>query len=321
MKNKHILITGLGFIGTHLAIELFNMGYEVTGLDIKHPDDNKLLMEFRDESNDETKDELEKRFHLMKVDLTDNSLYQEKYEFKDFDLIYHLASPIGVNNIMNNPNRTLRAANDINRFIDTIAEDFKIPVVYSSSSEVHGIGKINDRSNYNVKKVTDSPRWSYAAAKIHGEATFMYGYYPSAIVRFFNVVGKGQTAPGMVIPTFIKQAKANQVLTILEDGVRSYCDIREAVQYLIPIGLDLMNNKFKSKYNKQDFNIGNGDNNISAYNLATLIITLLKSKSIIERKDTKEAIPERILQQDKQLLLDMNIEKISLSDIINNLKD
>jgi len=149
---KKILVTGgQGVIGTHLCIELFKMGYEVASLDISHPDDNELLMKFRDESNDEERDDLDNRFQLMKVDLTDDRLYQERHEFKDFDLIYHLASPIGVDNIMNHPNETLKSATLINQFIDNIAEMFKIPVVYSSSSEVHGIGVINDKSNYNVK--------------------------------------------------------------------------------------------------------------------------------------------------------------------------
>jgi UDP-glucose 4-epimerase len=60
--------------------------------------------------------------------------------------------------------------------------------------------------------------------------------FPSVIVRFFNVVGPGQSsAYGMVLPRFVEAAKAGRNLIIYGDGkqVRSFCHITDAIDALI----------------------------------------------------------------------------------------
>jgi UDP-glucose 4-epimerase len=320
---KKIFITGAsGFIGSHLAIDLFKKGYHVIGGD-KMLEPSQVLKDFRDSCVGDEIKELEERLELFTMDFSDERLYRQLDTFKDVSLIYHLASPVGVKTITNNSGETLREATKINMFVDEVCEKFNIPVVYSSSSEVHGSGTIDDESIYKIKKLEDSPRWSYAAAKVHGEFLFGTGTYPSAIIRFFNVIGKGQTTKGMVVPTFIEAALKNEPLIILEDGVRSYCDIREAIDYIVPIGIHLMLERENSPFNLGDFNIGNVYNVCYATILAEKIIQIFESNSVIEQsEDYKEsnALKNRVLKMDNELLLDMEVENISLDDILYNIK-
>lgn len=319
---KKIFITGIsGFIGSHLAIDLFEKGYHIIGGDITHTP-CKTLLEYKDSYHDQ--EDLKNRFKLYKIDFSDSRLYNNLEFFKDIDLIYHLASPIGVRNVIENSGTILRQSTKINSFIDTVCEKYNIPIVYSSSSEVHGSGVINSESNYNIKKFNESPRWSYAAAKTHGEFLYLSSVYPSIIIRFFNVVGKGQVTKGMVIPTFVNAAKNNEDLIILENGTRSYCDVREALEYIVPIGIDLMDNKLQSKYSNENFNIGNTENNISADTLAKKIIDIFDSKSKITYDSNYmdyEELPLRQLEQDNELMLDIEVTNIKLEDILLNIKD
>ena len=44
--------------------------------------------------------------------------------------------------------------------------------------------------------------------------------FPNVIIRFFNVVGKGQVADyGHVLPKFIQQAKNNEMETLLRKNI------------------------------------------------------------------------------------------------------
>ena len=55
------------------------------------------------------------------------------------------------------------------------------------------------------------------------------------VVRFFNVVGPNQTGKyGMVVPRFVKQALANEPLTVFGDGsqIRAFTDVRDVVNML-----------------------------------------------------------------------------------------
>ena len=316
----NIFISGCGgFIGSNLAIKLFKEGHTIYGGDIKGP--NKLLTDFRDTYED--REDFLNRMNMYDMDFTSNNVKKEIFKKWNIDLIYHLASPIGVKNIIENSNKTLRDANKINTFFDEVCSEFNIPIIFSSSSEVFGSGEIDINSIYSIKKYSDSPRWTYAAAKTHAEFLFQSGNYPSTVVRFFNVVGIGQTTKGMVIPTFMEQAKKGKALTVLENGIRSYCDIREAIDYIVPIGISLGKFKSESKYNKKDYNIGNSKNIISAEELAKKIIKLYNSNSIISRDSIKynvDALPVRKLLDYDADFKD-NVTVYDIDEILQNLKD
>ncbi len=318
--REQIFITGInGFIGSHLAIKLFEEGYHIIGGDIA-TEPNQILIDYSNSLDTVTREKFIKYIELFVIDF---SKAYNTSAYKNIKLIYHLASPIGVKNIINNSGKTLRDSDKINSYVDKICESYDIPVVYSSSSEVFGSAVVTDDSHYNIKKFKDSPRWSYAAAKVHGEFLFNTGSYPSSIVRFFNVIGPGQVTDGMVVPTFISAAKKDEPLNILEDGIRCYCDIREAIEYIVPIGLSLLKKKHDSKFNKKDYNIGNENNSYNVTHLAERIIETFDSNSkIIYDEDYKDSniLKIRELKIESEELLDLDVDNFTLDEILENIR-
>ena len=87
---------------------------------------------------------------------------------------------------------------------------------------------------------------------------------------------------GMVLPTFVNRAKADQDLVVYGTGTqsRSFCDIRDAVEML-----ELL---VTEQHVNETYNIGNSDNLISMYNLAQLVKDVVGSNSRIVRRDYKQ---------------------------------
>ncbi len=306
-----ILITGAnGFIGSHLCIKLFEAGHEVVGID-KTEFVSDILLTYKINYQEEEK--LKQNLAMYTMDLTSTDTVYNLKKLGGFDLIYHLASPIGVDLITNNSKNTFRIAKEINDNIDKYCTDTSTPIVFSSTSEVFGTSEsIKNDSNYNIKQLSNSPRWSYAMSKAYSEMLFTLSDYKSTIIRFFNVVGPGQETSGMVIPTFFKQALKNEPLIIKENGIRSYCHIDEAIEKLVEIG----NGLYDNEYNNLSFNIGNAENVFSALQLAEKIIDLTNSSSIIEQPDSNEMLKYRILKEDSIDIQGISMEKI-LEDCYN----
>lgn len=301
----NILITGgFGFIGSHLSKKLSKLGHKITIWDIV------------DDINDTQFNDFQIIDLSSTIDLR-----------KSYDLVYHLASPIGVKNIIENSNETLIKSLKINMNIHTLCSRYNIPIIYASSSEVFGSATINTDSDYSIKKITDSPRWSYAASKVTGECLFHTANYPSSIIRFFNVVGPGQITDGMVIPTFIEACKKNENMYLIENGIRNYCDIRDAINQIIHIGLDLAIYENNSKMNKQDFNISsqNDDNTIDVFKLSEIIADVYNSKSTLMIKHDYNTntlkLKTRIPEFDNDILNSLNIASYGVIEIIENIRD
>ncbi|HIC85156.1 MAG TPA: NAD-dependent epimerase/dehydratase family protein, partial [Desulfobacterales bacterium] len=91
-----ILITGgAGFIGSHLAERLLDLGQEVFVVDNLRTGKLGNLEAIQDN----------KRFHLV-VDTILNESVMNELIFK-VDHVYHLAAAVGVRNIMDHPVETL----------------------------------------------------------------------------------------------------------------------------------------------------------------------------------------------------------------------
>jgi UDP-glucose 4-epimerase len=129
-----------------------------------------------------------------------------------------------------------------------------------------------------VLVMTDKNRWSYAYSKAAGEVLAMAYHHehgvPVTIARLFNTVGPRQTGRyGMVIPTFVRQALAGEVLTVHGDGLQTRCfvDVREIVRGLIALAE-------QPRAVGQIVNLGN-DREIAIGDLAQAVIALTKSRS------------------------------------------
>jgi UDP-glucose 4-epimerase len=179
---------------------------------------------------------LENLEHILESDLVDfveGSVLDEGLVnecMRSVDACLHLASAVGVQLVMNRPLDSLKRNVRGNDIVISAAAEQGRALLFTSTSEVYG--KQRDAAlSEDTDRVLGSPhklRWSYATAKVFGEA-LAYSYVKEqgarmTVVRLFNTVGPRQTgAYGMVLPRFVRQALAGDDLTVYGNGTQSRC--------------------------------------------------------------------------------------------------
>ena len=243
---------GAGFIGTHLAKKLIEEGEEVTIVDSlstsKLPDYEVNFIEG----------------DIQSMEL--NEL------FSSTDIIYYLAGSVGVEYIDKNPSSTLFNNISLMNKLVPLFEKHQKKVIFSSTSEVYGEGPFSEDNNLSIGPPSQL-RWGYACAKLMTEFMIKACTFPSVIIRFFNVVGPGQSAEyGMVLPRFIEAAKTGSNLIVYGDGkqVRSFCHIKDAVKAILLL-----------REEEGIFNIGNSTPT-SIGELANAVLRLIGTTSVIQ---------------------------------------
>jgi UDP-glucose 4-epimerase len=119
------------------------------------------------------------------------------------------------------------------------------PVLFASSSEVYGRSRelpFQEDGDL-VLGPPGKGRWTYAVGKLAGEHLAMALHrergLPAVVARLFNTTGRRQSSRhGMVMPTFIEQARSGEALTIIGDGLQTRCfvhvdDVVRALAMLI----------------------------------------------------------------------------------------
>lgn len=282
MEYKRILITGgAGFIGSHLAEKLLSQGCSVTIIDnlstgrwhnIQHLED---LPEFR----------------VIIASATEVDLLER--EIPKHDLVYHLASAVGVRLIMDQPVETVQTIFHATDVVLKICSKYRRPVLITSTSEVYGkSNEVPFREDSDVVMgSTEKRRWAYACSKAADEFLALAHFYqtslPVYIVRLFNTVGPRQTAQyGMVLPRFVRQALANEPITVYDDGQQSrcFCAVTDVVEGLI----DLPRNRDAQG---KVVNIGSQEET-TILNLANRVRELTESESEIRFIPFEEAYGE-----------------------------
>src|SRR6202020_1942343 len=176
------------------------------------------------------------RMHYFLEPIENRQLLAELVD--EADVIFHLAAAVGVRLIVESPVRTIETnVNGTQMVLEAACRKRKL-VFTASTSEVYG-------KNTNVPFHEDADlvlgpttkgRWSYAASKALDEFLAL-SYWkerkqPVVIARLFNTVGPRQTGRyGMVMPSLVGQALANEPLTIFGSGKQSrcFCDVRDTV--------------------------------------------------------------------------------------------
>ena len=290
MKGN-IIITGFqGFIGLYTTAKLINEDYVVYGVDKDKIDRFKMrLLEslLNDTSRFNTHLKPHYEFDLTQYSLKDLELINlEQTNKKTIEMVIHYASPVGVKLIQDQPYQTLKDALTINMMIDDYCTKYKIPLIFSSSSEVYGNNdnEMSVDSDFNIKQ---GRRGTYAAQKATSELLFNHNKaYSSANVRFFNIVGYGQSTEGMVMNTFINNIFKGIPLRIFENSERSFCAVEDAVEMVYEVVQNIFFHAGISKL-KSTYNIGNPNNNIRIKDLAKLVITkyneLVKNNKYFEQ--------------------------------------
>jgi len=203
--KKFLITGGAGFIGSHLAEALLKTKNEVVIVDDlstgKMNNINHLLKNSKFTFIRET---------IMNEPVMDRLI-------SECDMIYHLASSVGVKRIINNPVDTIERCVFGTHTVLKIANRYQKKILFTSTSEVYGKnGRIPfSEEDDMVLGPTVNNRWSYATSKAIDEflalAYNKESNLPVIIVRLFNTVGPRQTGQyGMVVPRFVNQAINNE---------------------------------------------------------------------------------------------------------------
>jgi UDP-glucose 4-epimerase len=196
--------------------------------------------------------------------------------------VVHLAAAVGVKKIVEEPVHTIENNVHGTEVVLRHANKKKKLVVIASTSEVYGKSldvPFHEDADL-VMGPTPKHRWAYACSKAIDEflalAYFKEKKLPVIIIRLFNTVGPRQSGQyGMVIPNFVRQALANQPITVFGDGTQS-----RSFTYVGDVVGGLASLMRHPKAVGEVFNIGNGEE-ISIRALAERVKTLTGSSSEI----------------------------------------
>ena len=238
---------------------------------------------------------------------------------QDCDVIYHLAGSVGVKKIDSEYHKSLVNSLNINNVLFPLCQKYNKKVIFASTSEVYGECKNAKESDTLKISSPEFGRGSYACAKLMSEFILKSFTFPSVICRFFNIVGKGQLPDyGMVLPNFIKKAKAGEDLIVHDNGeqVRSFCDISDAI-----IMLEML---LDDVHNGEIYNIGNSNNEMTMDRLATAVILLTSSDSKIMYKPSSEIFSKQFFEIKNRTVCTEKFDKfytarISTHDIIKSM--
>ena len=220
---KFLVTGGCGFIGSHLARELTNLG-EVTVLDDLSSGGVWRIQDLLDQG----------KVRFVRGNILHRNLVAEAC--RDADCVFHLAAIVSVPRSMAAP----LEVNEVNAtgtlaVLAAAREAGVKKLVFSSSSSVYGDAPVSPKA----EGTPPEPLSPYAASKLAGEY-FCEVYRRSlglstASLRYFNVYGPGQDPRGeyaAVIPRFIVQVLRRSPPVIFGDGnqVRDFVFVKDVVR-------------------------------------------------------------------------------------------
>jgi UDP-glucose 4-epimerase len=278
---RYLITGGAGFIGSHLAETLLRQGHDVVIID------DLCTGSIHNIDNLKRK----RGFSYIIDSMFNRPLLAELID--DCDAVFHLAASVGVRLIVESPVHTIETNVKGTEGVLEFANKKRKKVLVASTSEVYGKStKIPFSEDDDlVMGPTFKGRWSYACSKAIDEflalAYWKEKGLPVVIVRLFNTVGPRQTGRyGMVLPSFVRAALADQPLTVFGDGKQSrcFCHVSDTVGALSRLieHPDAVG---------QIFNIGS-DEEISIEQLARMVKSLTGSASPIRYIPYEEAYEE-----------------------------
>jgi dTDP-glucose 4,6-dehydratase len=219
-----VVTGGAGFLGSHLCDSLARDGHRVICVDNLETGSLQNVEHLRGDD-----------FVFMNHDITSHLEIDEPV-----DLMYHLASPASPIDYLRLPLQTLKVGSHGTHNALGLAKRKRARFLLASTSEVYGDPLIHPQPETywgNVNPI--GPRGVYDEAKRYAEALTM-AYHrqqgvDTCIVRIFNTYGpRMRPHDGRAIPTFVRQALANEPLTVFGDGsqTRSFCYVDDLVQGL-----------------------------------------------------------------------------------------
>ena len=227
----HILVTGgAGFIGSHIVEHHLKKGHQVHVLDDLSTGNLANLQPFFDHPG-------------FRFDEADILIWKGLTQAAAWaDRIYHMAAVVGMYRVLEEPIQVLatNVAGTERLLRATLAGGWKPQVLVASTSEVYGPNATEDLeegADLHIRSGAVS-RWNYAVSKLTDEALalsyFRKHHLPITIARLFNTIGPRQSGRyGMVVPRFVRQALADEPITVfgVGDQTRCFCDVRDTVVF------------------------------------------------------------------------------------------
>jgi len=258
-----VVTGGAGFLGSHLCDYLVADGIRVICVDNLETGSLQNVEHVRGD-----------RFHFVNHDITTHLEIEEPVDF-----VFHLASPASPIDYLRLPLQTLKVGSYGTHNALGLAKFKRARFLLASTSEVYGDPAVHPQPETywgNVNPI--GPRGVYDEAKRYAEALTM-AYHrqqgvDTCIERIFNTYGtRMRPHDGRAIPTFVRQALANEPLTVFGDGsqTRSFCYVDDLIRGLVLLA---------RSGEHLPVNIGNPQE-LSLLELAEAVIRVTGSKSEI----------------------------------------
>ncbi|MHB8469824.1 MAG: UDP-glucuronic acid decarboxylase family protein [Gaiellaceae bacterium] len=220
-----VVTGGAGFLGSHLCETLVREGFRVICVDNLETGSLQNVEHLRGDS-----------FLFQHHDVTGHLPLDGPV-----DLVFHLASPASPIDYLRLPLQTLKVGSYGTHNALGLAKFKRARFLLASTSEVYGDPAVHPQPETywgNVNPI--GPRGVYDEAKRYAEALTM-AYHrqqgvDTCIVRIFNTYGRRMRPhDGRAIPTFLRQALANEPITVFGDGsqTRSFCYVDDLVRGLV----------------------------------------------------------------------------------------
>ncbi|MGJ9458023.1 NAD-dependent epimerase/dehydratase family protein [Oceanobacillus sp. CF4.6] len=304
-----VLVTGgAGFIGRWVVDRLLNDGHQVWVLDdlsngrIENLDDLRNQKNFMD---------------FIQGDIKDIRVLNHLF-IKKFDICYHLAASINVQDSIDRPRTTFN--NDVIGTFNILEQCKRknVKVVFMSTCMVYDRASGEEGINETDAIKPASP---YAGSKLAAENMVLSYYYayglPATVIRPFNTYGPYQKTGGEggVVAIFLKNKLAGNSLQIYGDGTqtRDLVYVEDCARFVVESG-------YSDKVNGEIVNAGLGQD-ISINELAKLMVDDETRIKHITHIHPQSEIPKLLCDYSKaKTLLDWE-PKYSLKDGIKETEE
>jgi len=266
-----ILITGgLGFVGSYTIEKYKAEGHHITIIDNLSSNTITPDHDICNGCNVIIKDILEYEWNID----------------DRFDMIIHLASPVGPAGILQHSGKMAGYILDDIYWAIQGSQLFNCPLLFISTSEIYGYRDspvMLQEHEYKLLVGDFKVRNEYSTAKLLSEIvlnnTAKISNLKYQIIRPFNISGPRQLPDaGFVLPRFVIQALNDEPITVFGDGnqVRAFTHVSDIVDGIYKTSLSITNDIW---------NIGNSDNKVTINYLASRVKELAKSNSEIIHVD------------------------------------
>lgn len=286
--EMNVLVTGgAGFIGRWVTKRLLKDGHQVWIIDNLANSSTKNIEEFSYYENFR---------HFIYGDIKERDQLEQLFQEQQFDLCYHLAASINVQDSIDDPVTTFTNDTIATFYLLEVCKKHNTKLVFMSTCMVYDKAT-NDRGIREVDPI--KPASPYAGAKIAAENMVLSYYYayglPVVIVRPFNTYGPFQKTGGEggVVAIFIHNHLDGKPLNIYGDGTqtRDLLYVEDCASFVVAAG-------YSDEVNGEIVNAGTG-RDITINDLALLIAKDPAKIKHVEHIHPQSEIPKLLCNFEK----------------------